>query len=507
MKPAAKVVFYCRKSSDSEDRQALSIPAQIQECYRLAEKYKIPKTNIIEIQESQSAKLPGRPLFNQMVLQINKGEIDQIFCWKLDRLSRNPIEGASIIWLLEQRLIKKIITPSQHYNPEDNHILMYLEFGMASQYSRDLSVNVKRGNKMKLETGWWSTVAPLGYLNNPDKRGDPIIKDPDRFELVKQLWKLMLTKNYTGLQLLKIARETMHLTTLKRQKQGGQLLARSSLYRIFNNPFYYGYMIRGENEGMGKHEPMITKEEFEIVQTLLGRHGTTRPKEKLFPYRNHIFCGECACHVTIEDTINRHGQKYTYYHCSKRKVLQKANHTGFKCSQKSIRLEHLEAQLLEFLSRIRVPAEFDGWVTKNLTGLSIPDEEIQQRHNSLQKAYDKNQQQIQNLLTVLINKTITEQEYTKMKDELESKKNKIELDLNQIKPQIDRNFDLVKRVFRAIRKPKIFFTDAFENEKTKFFKLLSSQILLKEQVISIHWNPSMMPFLENDSASEHSKTA
>ena len=89
-----------------------------------------------------------------MLSQINAQEIDTVICWKLDRLARNPIDGSAIIWALEQRYINQIVSINQTYLPEDNHVMMHLEFGMASQYSRDLSTNVKRGNLKKLENGW-----------------------------------------------------------------------------------------------------------------------------------------------------------------------------------------------------------------------------------------------------------------------------------------------------------------------------------------------------------------
>lgn len=105
-----KTVIYCRKSQESEDRQALSIPAQIDECKKLASKYQLSVQGIQIVEESKSAKQPGRALFNEMVKKINQGEIDTIICWKLDRLARNPIDGSSIIWMLEQKYIKQIIT-------------------------------------------------------------------------------------------------------------------------------------------------------------------------------------------------------------------------------------------------------------------------------------------------------------------------------------------------------------------------------------------------------------
>jgi len=141
--------IYCRKSSEAEDRQVLSIESQVRELKQVAARLNFPVTEVLS--ESKSAKEPGRPIFQQMMQRLYKGEAAGIICWKLDRLARNPVDGGSIIWAIKQHGIK-VITPAQSYAREDdNVILMYIEFGMAQKYVDDLSKNVKRGLKTKIE--------------------------------------------------------------------------------------------------------------------------------------------------------------------------------------------------------------------------------------------------------------------------------------------------------------------------------------------------------------------
>src|SRR5882724_2158325 len=156
--------LYCRKSSESEDRQVLSIESQIGELQILAKKRGIL---ILEtLTEARSAKAPGRQIFNNMMQRIYRGEAQGILCWKLDRLARNPIDGGAIIWAIKQHGIE-IITPTQTFRQsDDNTILMYIEFGMAQKYIDDLSRNVKRGLRTKAEKGWYPTSPPLGYRNH-----------------------------------------------------------------------------------------------------------------------------------------------------------------------------------------------------------------------------------------------------------------------------------------------------------------------------------------------------
>src|SRR3972149_4357474 len=146
-----KYFIYCRKSSEAEDRQVLSIESQVNELKTLTERLGLSVAETLT--ESRSAKEPGRPVFNEMIKRVYRGEAAGIICWKLDRLARNPVDGGSIIWAIKQHGIK-VMTPAQSYAREDdNIILMYIEFGMAQKYVDDLSKNVKRGLKTKIENG------------------------------------------------------------------------------------------------------------------------------------------------------------------------------------------------------------------------------------------------------------------------------------------------------------------------------------------------------------------
>lgn len=129
MNTNSKYFIYARKSSESEDRQILSISSQVQELQELSGRLRLDVLEVIT--ESKSAKAPGRPEFNKMMQRVLSGEVKGIICWKLDRLARNPVDGGSVIWAIKQNNIE-IVTPSQTFNQaSENSILMYIEFGMA----------------------------------------------------------------------------------------------------------------------------------------------------------------------------------------------------------------------------------------------------------------------------------------------------------------------------------------------------------------------------------------
>src|SRR3989338_9971913 len=108
-----KFFLYARKSTDVEDKQALSIEAQLTELRAFAKKENIFITKTIV--EKKTAKVPGRPLFNDMLNRIEKGEADGILSWHPDRLARNSVDGGRIIYLLDTGKLRALKFPQFWY--------------------------------------------------------------------------------------------------------------------------------------------------------------------------------------------------------------------------------------------------------------------------------------------------------------------------------------------------------------------------------------------------------
>ena len=184
-----KYILYCRKSSEDKGRQILSLDSQVNEMKKLADTLGLEIEK--EFRESKSAKKPdNRPLFSEMIKYINKHKKTKfgILCWKIDRLSRNPIDSATVQWLLQQGKITTIQTSDRQYLPSDNVLLFNVESSMANQYILDLSKNVKRGIIAKLEQGGYPNLAPIGYLN--DKLTKTIVIDKERAKYIRKAFEM-----------------------------------------------------------------------------------------------------------------------------------------------------------------------------------------------------------------------------------------------------------------------------------------------------------------------------
>ena len=105
-----KYIGYCRKSTDESDRQILSIESQIAELKEFASRQNLEILDFVT--ESRTAKIPGRPLFENVLKRIEKGEAQGIISWHPGRLARNSIDGGRIIYLLDTGKLLDLKFPS-----------------------------------------------------------------------------------------------------------------------------------------------------------------------------------------------------------------------------------------------------------------------------------------------------------------------------------------------------------------------------------------------------------
>jgi len=471
--PKIKYFLYARKSSESEDRQVQSIDDQMTRLKRIAEDLNL---HIVKIYtEAKSAKKPNnRPIFEEMIERIEKGDASGILCWQINRLSRNPIDSGKLSWLLQQGTLKSIQTIDRQYLPEDNVLLFSVESGVANQYILDLSKNTKRGLQSKLEKGWQNGIAPLGYLN--DKENKIIITDPERFSLVRKMWDLMLTGNYTAPKILEKANEEWGFRTRKFKRIGGNPLSRSGIYKILTNQFYAGIIEVNGQQYEGQHEKMITLEEYDRVQMLLGREGKPRPKMYTFAFTGAIRCGVCGCLYTAE-TKRKHikstGQikEYTYYHCT-RKTMK------VKCDQKKcISVEDLELAIENEIEKYTILPEFLEWALEGLNKKN--DTEIEDR-TKVYEMQHKNlvtlQKELDELTKMRYRQLIDDEAFIKEKNELQTKIAQSKDNLRNTETRAEKWLELTEKTFNFATYARTAFLKA--NEMGKAGLELKKEILL-----------------------------
>jgi len=488
MNSKTKYLMYLRKSTEAEDRQTQSIESQKKELEKLARHLDIKIVGVY--QENKSAKKPGREQFNKMLSVIKKGKASGIICWKLNRLARNPVDGGEIQWLLQQGILNSIQTPGREYKTGDNVLMMSVELGMANQYVLDLSKDVHRGLLNKAEKGWRPGRCPIGYRN--DKGGDQGSKiihvDEVKFPIVRKMWDLALTGNYSVSKIIEIANNEWGL---RRKCKGAEVkLHDSHGYDIFTNPFYYGHFKYAGKIYQGKHQPMITPAEFDYVQKLLGIRTKSITKHKILPYRGTIRCGECGCHITTELKTKHIKSEnkvktFIYHHCTRKK-------RDVKCKQPSISYEEMNKQILEKLDKITMPESFLTFaldILKKDNDVEVRDRNIliENQQRALRACQDK----LDNLLDIYISPNnsdkglISDEEFKERKESLLKEKVDIQHKLDALSNRADEWLELTEKTFKFAVYAKYNFNKGNYEEKTNILRSLGSEFIFKDGQLDI----------------------
>jgi len=193
-----RVIAYARKSTEQDDRQILSIDAQLRELQEYAANEQLEI--VASLREAKTAKEPGRTEFARMLEIIEKGGAEGILSWHPDRLARNSVDGGRIIHLLDTGKLKGLKFPTFWFEPTpQGKFMLNIAFGQSKYYVDNLAENVKRGMREKVRRGEWTWPAPLGYLNNREKRN--IEPDPDKASIVRKAFELYATGAHTLLSL------------------------------------------------------------------------------------------------------------------------------------------------------------------------------------------------------------------------------------------------------------------------------------------------------------------
>ena len=342
-----KYCLYARKSTESEERQVMSIDSQIKEMLQVAERDGL---EIVEIRrESHSAKNSSeRPVFNSIVEDIRLGKFNGIMTWAPDRLSRNAGDLGSLVDLMDQKLLAEIRTHSQIFtnNPNEKFLLMIL--GSQAKLENDnRGINVRRGLRTRCEMGLRPGTAPTGYFN--EKRIDKkcqVILDTERAPIIKKMFEKIAYENWSGIKLYHWMRFEINFRT-KNQHH----LSLSNIYIILRNTFYYGVFEYPEKSGnwyTGKHEPIIDKDLFDKVQQQLKVDYVRTEKE--FAFTKLITCGHCGSGISAREKFKKlkNGKtlKLIYYGCTKSRDKN--------CKHGFLREEEIIRQLQNLLDKVDI---------------------------------------------------------------------------------------------------------------------------------------------------------
>ena len=492
-----KYFAYVRKSTEGDERQALSIESQMDKVREF-----FGGLEIIEVlEEKHSAFSPyNRQVFAEMIKRIRKGEARGIIAWHPDRLSRNEIDASTITYLVRTGVIHDLKFASYNFdNSPEGIMMLQLALSQSQYFSSKLGKDVKRGLEKKVSLGWLPGQAPEGYLNDVrlEKGQRTLITDKKRTPLLRRGFELFLTGSYNAQEVLNKINNEWGYISKQRAKTGGRPLSRSGWYKMLSNPFYMGIITYNGKESPGKHKPIITLDEFNRIQELLGLRGCKRNIKKLdFMYSGTFTCGFCGCAITAERKTKylkeaNKVKSYEYYHCTHKR--KEAN-----CKEGSMEQEELEKQVKRELKKLEIHPQFLSLALDYLDKNKKEETEIDK---TIKIDVKQNTQDLENQLSELngmrMKKMIDDADYLIERTKLKAEIDKLSQDDIKLKPSKAELVELTKENFIFCAQARKEFDKGDKETRNTIIKKLGSNQTIISKNISISYHNWLIPLRNN----------
>jgi site-specific DNA recombinase len=502
-----KYIAYLRKSEMRDDYQELSHQSQKRKIEEM-----FPEIDIIDfvVEAGSAYSLHVRPLFSQMMGRLDKGEANGIVAWHPNRLSRNERDAAEVTSRVRTKVIKDMKFCTAGFDNTPEGIMMLQITNSHAQYeSAKLGREVSRGMEekaavMRERPG----QVPQGYVKRPTldeyghviKRGKKIVTrtedDEMLWPLVERMWKMLLSGTYSPAQIRRVANEDWQFIARETSKTGGTPMGYSTIYRIFNNPFYAGFIEHNGKRYEGRHHAMISPDEFDYAQSLLATYGkktAARLNVHEYAYAGLIVCGECGCSIvgkTNQKKLVSTGRVKTYvhYYCTRKSLLRPCNQSKYTS------VEKLEQEIDEELAKYTILPEFRDIALEILNREHKV--EVNDRttiYKNQQKHQVKVQEQIDKLTNQLTRGVVDEDDYIRQRDALKKQLTDATNDVQCTEQRAGDWLELTEKAFNFATYARTNFSNGDAQTRKNILMSLGTNLQLKDNKLMLTPNPWLIP--------------
>jgi hypothetical protein len=329
----------------------------------------------------------------------------------------------------------------------------------------------------KVSNGYRPVKAPYGYLNDPIglKGEKKIFVDDKYFKPIQKFLKSFAKGIYSVPELRKKMTEQGILS------RSNKPFSNSSLYLILKRRFYCGEYYWQGKLIKGKHKPMITIEEYDKIQFLLGRDQKISQTKYQNYYSGFIKCSSCdSCITGYSKTKHNRYKGVSIYH------YLKCVNKDKNCTQKPLTRKMVDKEVLSLLQSLTLSKSIIDFVLIKLREAN--EKEEKQDANKIQLLKIR-KNEIENEITVLGEKLIKgivkDDLYLKLNQKLEEEASLIQQKIKIQKNLTELDFDKVRSLFEfALHAQKKFKTGSFEQRK-KILNIIGSNFLLKGEKLSL----------------------
>lgn len=292
----------------------------------------------------------GRPSFELLMEKIKKGEINCVIVKDFSRFGRSYIELGDYLERIFPLLGVRFISINDHYDSADykgttGGLDVVMKNIVYDYYSKDLSVKVKTAKYQKMKQGKYiGGHVPYGLMKDP-KDKHKLIMDPEAAAVVREIFDMALQ----GMRLADMARslnergvETPSVYYRRKHPKSTKFAGTSdkvcwnfnNLRSILKQEMYYGAVVGHKRQVMcvggkhtatvpaeerfiveGRHEGIVTKEEFLKAQEIFCKAGETKKViPKTYPLYRKVKCGTCGRAMSYK-TYSFREETYKYFGC------------------------------------------------------------------------------------------------------------------------------------------------------------------------------------------------
>ena len=446
--------IYIRVSTDIQAEEGYSIEAQKEQLTAYCVSKGI-KNYDYYIGGGWSGSNIDRPEMQRLIKDVKDDKISHVIVYKLDRLSRSQKDTLY--------LIEDVFNPhnvdfvSLNESMDTSTPMGRLMLGILSAFAQlereNIRMRTRMGMKERVKSGLWmgGGRVPFGY--DYDSSQGILVPNKDA-EKVKQIYKLYIEG--------KSPQDIADLLGLKYDKLVNQILVRKSNYGIIE---YNG------EEYQGKHEPIISKETYDIAMQCMEQRKTTRTNNSEHLLTGLIYCGKCGAKMRYQKWGNKGCKLICYSQQKSKKYLIKDP----DCDQEKIWADEIEGYVVNALFQFAdnyEPSKTESLIEKDkLTLLYNQKNELSKK---LKRLYNIYAEQDDDMLL----ETISD-----VKKQLDSVNKKIEQNIQNNTEEKQR-----KEKIGILRNLSSIWNDITANEKKTIIRKLVDKIVITDNHVHINFS-------------------
>lgn len=489
-----RILAYCRVSTNNQKMDGLSIETQQQLITKRVRDMGGELMEDIYIDEGKSGTNMKRGGLSDLLARVTKGDITHIIVQETSRLSRSVSDYLFIKAMIKKYKIEVVALSGISYSGDDPYMQSFDEMMAVfnSLQPRISGYKAKQNAIEKFKAGYFPGMAPPGFDNiiNPnstcayDKR---IVAPCTLSPFITNIFKMYATRNHSIVSL------RMYLFNNGFKGRYGKPLCYSQVDNILKNTFYYGWMKWGGMEGWGKHEKLIDKETFDLVQVILADKGQyeIRKRKHNFLLRGIIFCEDCGRRYTAEFHYGRKyvngGGRLGMYHCGG------LGARGTGCKAKYITVTCLEELVGQEVAKLEFKPEFVEAVKNNIQKVyEDKSQEIQLAKKAAFNRRDAIETQRERMEQQLLDGHIGGELFSKLNKKLDTNMLVVQKELADINKIHTIDTSIIDEILTFTNNIVKKYNEADNDHKRAFLHFFFKEIFIKDkQIVRITFTPAL----------------